>query len=136
MKYSNLLNEKIIWNLNCPGYKIFVNDIVGHELEVRIENRTNLTPEDVNNKIQHGLNKIITFIEYNKIPEKTICLNYIYSKFKVIVKIVNKTFIPDSKSTIKKIYIKTILGKGMHATNTFDLNIEESKEILEMEIFE
>lgn len=136
MRFKDFIAEKIEWNLNCPGYKIYINDDTDHELEVRIENRTNLTPKDVNDKIQHGLNKIITFIEYNKIPEKTICLNYIYSKFKVIVKIVNKTFLPDSKSTIKKIYIKTILGKGMHTTNAFNLNIEESEEILEIEIFE
>ena len=92
-------------------YKIEWNNKIEHNILIRIKERTNLTPNELIEKIKLGLEYLL-----NENKEGIICLTFTKSKFILIVKINN------SNKTIK---IITILSDSMNTSHCIKMDIDE-----------
>ena len=87
MSFNNLNEDKVL-NLSHKEYLIKINHSDVHSIIKRIRTRTSLTKEQIEQKIQNGINVMIQRIENNKLKtDKLICITFAISKFKVIFKI-------------------------------------------------
>ena len=106
--YFNSLNEENkerVLNLRHKDYLIKINHSDIHSIIKRIRNRTSLTKEQIEQKIQNGINVMIQRIENNTLKsDKDICITFAISKFKVILKV---------NVTSKIIRLITILSNWM-----------------------
>ena len=110
------LNEEKVLNLRHKEYLIKINHSDVHSIIKRIRFRTSLTKEQVEQKIQNGIDIMIQRIENNKLKtDKKICITFAISKFKVILKVDDIT---------KIIILNTILSDKMpdNYTNRLVLN--------------
>lgn len=113
MSFNNLNeeNKERVLNLRHKDYLIKINHSDIHSIIKRIRNRTSLTKEQIEQKIQNGINVMIQRIENNTLKaDKDICITFAISKFKVILKV---------DSTSKIIKLITILSNAM---TDFDSN--------------
>ena len=104
-------NKEKVLNLRHKDYLIKINHSDIHSIIKRIRIRTSLTKEQIEQKIQNGINVMIQRIENNALKtDKDICITFAISKFKVILKV---------NSTSKIIKLITILSNSM---TDFDSN--------------
>lgn len=104
-------NKEKVLNLRHKDYLIKINHSDIHSIIKRIRIRTSLTKEQIEQKIQNGINVMIQRIENNALKtDKDICITFVISKFKVILKV---------NSTSKIIKLITILSNWM---TDFDSN--------------
>ena len=113
MNFNNFnnLNEDKVLNLRHKEYLIIIKHSDVHSIIKRIRFRTSLTKEQIEQKIQNGINVMIQRIENNTLKtDKDICITFAISKFKVILSV---------KMSSKTIYLNTILSNSM---TDFDTN--------------
>ena len=104
-------NKEKVLNLRHKDYLIKINHSDIHSIIKRIRIRTSLTKEQIEQKIQNGINMMIQRIENNTLKtDSDICITFAISKFKVILKV---------NSTSKIIKLITILSNWM---TDFDSN--------------
>lgn len=130
MTFTELLLETPSdWDLKYPGFKIRINDTEEHSLIKKMKSRTNETLETMNKKVQTGINRMMTAFLFQKQTNfKTYCVIYNKSKFKIIL---------NANKNPKIIDFDTILGYGMHQSDTSDINLQESNhfnEIIELDL--
>lgn len=118
MKFSDfLLFEDDLIKLSYPDFKVEFNDNLYHSLKKRIKFRTNLTKDQLQTKLQNGVNKMMKSIENNTLKtDKDICIKYSISFFKVIFRVYLNS---------KTIKLKTILTDKMEDFDSYRMILDE-----------
>lgn len=118
MKFSDfLLCEDDLIKLSYPEFKVVFNDNSFHSIKKRIKFRTNLTKDQLQTKLQNGVNKMMKRIENNTLKtNKDICIKYSISFFKVIFKVYLDT------NTIR---LRTILTDKMEDFDSYRMILDE-----------
>lgn len=116
MNFNSLNEEDKVLNLRHKEYLIQIEHSEAHSIIKRIRFGTSLTKEQIEQKIQNGINIMIQRIENNTLKtDKKICITFAISKFKVILTV---------NVSSKIITLNTILSNTMpdNFTNRMILN--------------
>lgn len=116
MNFNSLNEEDKVLNLRHKDYLIKIKHSDAHSIIKRMRFRTSLTKEQIEQKIQNGINIMIQRIQNNTLKtDKKICITFAISKFKVILTVNDNT---------KIITLNTILANTMpdNFTNRMILN--------------
>ena len=137
MKFKTYLNEdiprkplKIVkknWNTNYENYKVEFNDVQNHELISRIQDRTNLTVNDLQSKFDKAIKYIIMKNDLGFFKQKSMIeFTMKKSEFKILI------MINPEENYIR---VSTILAMDMPSKNTIKWSLNEQFTSLEVFYF-
>jgi hypothetical protein len=107
------------WDIKVPGYKIEFNNLQDHPLIPRIQDRTDLTLNDIKTKFEKAVNYIVKKNDKGFFKQKTM-VEFLMKKsdFKVLIMI---------NPADKYIRISTVLASDMKTSNTVKWNLNEEE---------
>jgi len=128
MKFKSYLNEDISrkhlklvkkkWNTSYENYKVEFNDIQNHELISRIQDRTNLTINDLQSKFDKTIKYIIKKNDLGFFKQKSMIeFTMKKSEFKILIMI---------NPEDNYIRVSTVLSMDMPSKNTIKWNLNEN----------
>ena len=109
--------KKKAWNIDVPGWKVQMNDKVQHSLLDRVKDRTDLSMNEMKEKIQKGVSYVTKKI---KRPGRTmVALNFKKSNFILMI------LIDNDKNFAR---VSTILDPNMKVSNALKWDISETED--------